>query len=539
MSQSILKHSQGTNGDSIPKRGPGSVRLDDGAHVAGEAPNEPLETRSLGDTMRGSHGGTSMASTMQEGAGRRAPDGRSAEFSGTMSGLVLNFGGRDLKSEAKKLVAFSDAVQQQLGLFGDGHPQGGKIAVSYAQACTVLAKECLTQDMLRTSRELLGLSMHYLRCNHSMLVFGEQQRALAETHNNMGCLENKRGNLEAALKHLLAAVKIEADQEWEVGHAATILNVGSTMSLLGRHDEALTFAKQAVDMLLSVHKEWDQLAADPTSEAGELLPIAFNNLGLEFEFTGQRQQASQAYEYAVMLATRRWGLSDPRTAAIMDAASEADQNVALGQFRVRKKLKPPPMSSTQLRRIPVRTKPKERVNDERAQALLVSKGTRGAPRLKKEDLDVVYSETNDPIHRPADSRAGFHSPRFWAVKDGMAPRRASSFNKDLRQVGLEMARRGGASQFPNTIQKTRWGEFRVQWEDLPDADLSRIDGSVMSRTRVFSDVCNLSGLEATLRLQKQRHALAGKFPDDRAVYTKALGLRDSLRQSMHSLPELR
>jgi len=70
----------------------------------------------------------------------------------------------------------------------------------------------------------------------------------------------------------------------------------------------------------------------------------------------------------------------------------------------------------------------------------------------------------------------------------MAPRRASSFNKDMRQIGLEMARKGGAHQFPNSVQKTWWGESRVKWEDVTEADLSNIDGSVMSRSRIFSDV---------------------------------------------------
>ena len=130
-----------------------------------------------------------------------------------------------LSDEAKQLLGFSGAVQQQMDLYGDGHPQGGKIAVSFAESCTALAKKCLAQNMLRTSRELLGQALHYLRCNHSMLVFGDHQRVLAETHNNLGCLENKRGNLEPALKHLLAAVEIEADLEWEVGHAATLLFV--------------------------------------------------------------------------------------------------------------------------------------------------------------------------------------------------------------------------------------------------------------------------------------------------------------------------
>ena len=85
---------------------------------------------------------------------------------------------------------------------------------------------------------------------------------------------------------------------------------------------------------------WTALA-DPESEAGELLPIAFNNLGLEFEFADEREQAQQAYEYAITLAMRRWGENDRRTTAIKNAAWQVDQAVALGQFRVRKQVSVP------------------------------------------------------------------------------------------------------------------------------------------------------------------------------------------------------
>jgi len=143
------------------------------------------------------------------------------------------------------------------------------------------------------------------------------------------------------------------------------------------------------------------------------------------------------------------------------------------------------------------------------------------------------------IQRETDQRAGFHSPRFWATKDGMAPRRASSFNKDMRQIALEMARKSGAQQFPNTVQKTWWGESRVQWEDMPEADLSKLDGSVMSRSRIFSDVCTNTALETSNRMRRERQMRVEKFPKDVRVFSKALAMRESLRHGMHSLPELR
>ena len=528
MSQSILKQA----GASSPTE-PRSVQLGGVSHAEGAAvpAHEPAVS-----------GATAQGAQLRGGgaSGRGGGAGRSAGLSGTMSALTPSWDEHNLKAEAKQLLGFSGAVQQQMDLYGDGHPQGGKIAVSFAESCTALAKKCLAQNMLRTSRELLGQALHYLRCNHSMLVFGDHQRVLAETHNNLGCLENKRGNLEPALKHLLAAVEIEADLEWEVGHAATLLNACSTMSLLNRHPEALAFAKQAVDMLVSVdQKNWHALVADRDSEAGELLPVAFNNLGLEFEFAGDRAQSQQAYDYAVTLATRRWGLEDARTVSIMEAASDADQGLPLGQFRAPKKLKPPPRSSLQESLAVVRHKPRPRVEDAKQLALLRLTGKKGVPKLREKDLAVVYAEVNDPISRKQDQRPGFHSPRFWATKDGMEPRRASSFLKDTKQVGLELSRQGGAGQFPSSTQQTSWGESRVRWVDLPESDLSRIDGSVPSRSRVFSETRPNAALAAARQIQQKRAELRGKFPADRSVFTKALVLRESLRGGLHSLPELR
>ena len=526
MSQSILKTAGSGEGVAAAPR---TVRLAD-THTAHAAHDEQSAHEPAARSRPGAH----LPPTSVPGRSGRA----SADLSGTMSAASVRLGGRNLKADAKQLVAFSGAVQQQMDLFGDGHPQGGKIAISYAQACNALAKECLAQNMLRTSHQLLGQAMHFLQVNHSFLVFGEQQRVLAEAYNNLGCLENKRGNLEAARKHLLQAVDIEAKIEWEVGHAATLINTCSTLSLLDKHDEALEAAKHAVDMLVANDKNWDQKAADPNSEEGELMPVAFNNLALEFEFAGERQQAQQAYEYAVMLATRRWGDSDARTAAIKETAWEADQALTLGQFRVRPKLKPPPKSSAEERRTTIRGANKDRNLDPKTRALLAATGAKGVKPPKKAELAFIYAETNNPIHRAADQMAGFHSPRFWAIRDGMAPRRASSFNKDLKQIGLEMARKDGAQQFPNSIQKTPWGESRVVWQDLPAADLSKIDGSVMSRTRVFSDVCGNTALETASKLLEQRQQRSKKFPRDVVVYDKAVGLRDSLRQSAGSLGSL-
>jgi hypothetical protein len=61
---------------------------------------------------------------------------------------------------------------------------------------------------------------------------------------------------------------------------------------------------------------------------------------------------------------------------------------------------------------------------------------------------------------------------------------------------------------------TKWGERGVEWVDLPEADLSIIDGSVMSRPRVFSDVCTNTAMEAKDRIMRERQQRTRKFPRD-------------------------
>jgi hypothetical protein len=129
----------------------------------------------------------------------------------------------------------------------------------------------------------------------------------------------------------IRAVKIESKMDAEPTHAATYISLSTTYSLLGRHEEALDSAKRAVDILCK-DPGWQNAASDQDSEAGAMMPVAFNNLAVEFEHLGDKEMAQQSYGYAVKLATMRWGAKDARTADIRMHLQEAQEGKQLTHF---------------------------------------------------------------------------------------------------------------------------------------------------------------------------------------------------------------
>ena len=64
-------------------------------------------------------------------------------------------------------------------------------------------------------------------------------------------------------------------------------------------------------------------------------------------------------------------------------------------------------------------------------------------------------------------------------------------------------------------------------------------GAETDAVRVWADVCPNTTLETVGRLVQQRQQRVQKFPKDVRVFNKAVALRQSLRDGLHSLPELR
>lgn len=401
---------------------------------------------------------------------------------------------------AKRVLAMEDHLRAQMIAYGDGHPQAGAMAVSFANMCVDMARGCMGEGRKKLARLVLEKAIHFLKMDHSVSSFGNNQRALAACYCNLGALMQRRNMPDEALKYMLKAIKIEATMDYEPGHAATFINASSTYSLLGRHEEGLASAKRAVDMLCS-KTGWHLEAPRPESDTGELLPVAFNNLGIEFEHKGDKEMALNSYHYALHLATARWGAKDRRTAEFRAAKEEFEGGKELVNYDI------------EMARQFYGTKPK------------VHKPTvRGRLKLLR-----PYVETTSPVERSQEKSPGWFSPRFWSSTDGMNPRRMSAYNKDVTQIGLEMAKTMGPALFPSVLSAETWGESRVKWRDMSDVDLARIDGSVPSRSRLFSDIATNAKLSALASVTEKRVEVSSRYPKNFGVYKKALELREVKR----------
>ena len=105
MSQSILK-ATGERASPVEKNV--HVRLGGAEYQAAAAPPPAYN---------GGSTEASASSLSRTGADRGAPaDGAAGQLSGTMSGMSVDLAGRDLKAEAARLLAYSDAVQQQMDM---------------------------------------------------------------------------------------------------------------------------------------------------------------------------------------------------------------------------------------------------------------------------------------------------------------------------------------------------------------------------------------------------------------------------------------
>lgn len=218
-----------------------------------------------------------------------------------------------------------------MDFYGSGHPHGGQLAVSFAMMCNDIVKGCMQEGRLKLAQHLLTRTIHLLRLEHSATSFSENQNAMSVACCNMASLMHKKHVPQEALKWIIRAITIESKIEWLPSHAVSYINCSATYSLLGRHEEALEQAQRAVDMLCK-KPGWQLSAVDQDSEAGELLPMAFNNLAVEYEHLGDTEMASQSYGYAADLAAQRWGDKDERTIEIRRHKEEAETGKELENF---------------------------------------------------------------------------------------------------------------------------------------------------------------------------------------------------------------
>ena len=150
------------------------------------------------------------------------------------------------------------------------HNAAEKLCVGYNAA----GVRCFKSDKHNQAATFLQRAMKLTEERPGAVYFSGDDdlrlRLRATTLNNLGCMERRRGNNEAALKHLTLSSQIERNSS-----ATTSLNISAILTQLSRHQEAIGTARRAVGLLTQVSKR--------TAEESSLLAIAYHNLAMAQE----------------------------------------------------------------------------------------------------------------------------------------------------------------------------------------------------------------------------------------------------------------
>ena len=124
-----------------------------------------------------------------------------------------------------------------------------------------------------------------------------------KTLNTLACYYRQIGKARIAESYLLKALNLQSDLP------NTHLNLCAVLSELGKHEEAVMQAMQAVilmqDLLISVKKNPETLVDE------SLMPIAFLNLGVELEFLKRFEEALGFYKRAQSFAEKKLSSEHP------------------------------------------------------------------------------------------------------------------------------------------------------------------------------------------------------------------------------------
>eukprot|EP00656_Telonema_subtile_P012049 TRINITY_DN16040_c0_g1_i5.p1 TRINITY_DN16040_c0_g1~~TRINITY_DN16040_c0_g1_i5.p1 ORF type:complete len:195 (+),score=37.82 TRINITY_DN16040_c0_g1_i5:278-862(+) len=146
----------------------------------------------------------------------------------------------------------------------------------------------------------------------------QRLRIRATTLNNLACAYESRGALHDARRSLYRALAIETDLEECDNPAGTFLNLSAVLSQLGEHEAALVEAQRGLQCLKdSAGSDYDRM-----------LPIAYQNVGVELEYLGSFQQALVMFAHGAATAERTLGQSNSVSVALRQSAADATEALA-------------------------------------------------------------------------------------------------------------------------------------------------------------------------------------------------------------------
>jgi tetratricopeptide (TPR) repeat protein len=166
------------------------------------------------------------------------------------------------------------------------------------------------------------------------------------TYNNLGCYFRREGMPMEALKWLRQAHDIEQRMGSDASaRSSTYLNLCAVYSLLGKHQDALQCAQQALKYLKIACQQANAPSAPGDNHAmhatgadnmdkASMLAIAYHNIAVEHEYLGHLLDAVHAYRKALEVAEAKCGDKSALAAKIRvaltaaaNAAAEQQENM--------------------------------------------------------------------------------------------------------------------------------------------------------------------------------------------------------------------
>ncbi|TYZ67287.1 hypothetical protein PybrP1_007224, partial [[Pythium] brassicae (nom. inval.)] len=257
------------------------------------------------------------------------------------------------QQQAGNYLRAFDCMERALVLrqhfFGVESPEVLHACKALAEMCNLLAMSFLQQDNYAVTIELL---------KKAEILAKHHPSEKATTLNNLACYYRRLGKLHAAMASLKRALEIEKRLQNVRNAADTHLNICAVLSQLGKHQQAL---EQAQEALIILQEEFF-LAKQPPSGAkgastaqsdskgeGALAPqssvsstsqpqqqadraavmcIAYHNIGVEQEFLKDYANSVASYKKGVGLAEQYLGVDHAIATTVRNSYLAAKRTIA-------------------------------------------------------------------------------------------------------------------------------------------------------------------------------------------------------------------
>eukprot|EP00768_Dysnectes_brevis_P008637 gnl/Dysnectes_brevis/7961_a13823_202.p1 GENE.gnl/Dysnectes_brevis/7961_a13823_202~~gnl/Dysnectes_brevis/7961_a13823_202.p1 ORF type:complete len:558 (+),score=89.26 gnl/Dysnectes_brevis/7961_a13823_202:133-1806(+) len=218
--------------------------------------------------------------------------------------------------EARKLPISTDIIQVLLHVqrvftrvYGSASIKTWEVARELIEISNNLALKYLTSGKKSKARELLRLAER--ECQPRPLQpSSEPERLLlvSTTLNSLACLYRKDGDHPRALRSTQRALAVDRSLSRGGNSPATHLNMCALHSEKGAHQRALMHALDAVLGARELLEDEEDGISAPSipgyHSPGALLAVAYHNLAVQRQYTGDEGGASRAYHRAAKLARK-------------------------------------------------------------------------------------------------------------------------------------------------------------------------------------------------------------------------------------------